>query len=222
MCFVSSGFDKELEKTCQQDGLTQNVLISNENQTGRVCELLWHFQGQCTQFTIFVNKLAMAASPLCDGCVPWLLLSLLYSFASHQSVSWVKDLISAVAPENVLCCSPSLRTQAAQWENTCQTTFCSIVVIVGFEWLLASEPLFPSSKKSCQTTPNVTILPFLARHAYDRLSGDIIHKTWWWLLPKSISVKNKVLKTARATRQFVTLKLKMVELQAKLETWGKK
>lgn len=76
-------------------------------------------------------------------------------------------------------------------------------------------------QKSCQTTPNLTILPFLARRAYDRLSGDIIHKTWWWLLPKSISVKNKVLKTARATRQFVTLKLKMVELQAKLETWGK-
>lgn len=40
VCFVSSGFDKELEKTWQQDGLTQNVLISNENQTGRVCELL--------------------------------------------------------------------------------------------------------------------------------------------------------------------------------------
>lgn len=157
VCFVLSGFDKELEKTWQQDGLTQNVLISNENQTGRVCELLWHFQGQCTQFTIFVNKLAMAASPLCDGCVPWLLLSLLYSFASHQSVSWVKDLISAVALENVLCCSPSLRTQAAQWENTCQTTPCCIVVIVGFEWLLASEPLFPSSKKAArqhQTSPS--------------------------------------------------------------------
>lgn len=71
-----------------------------------VCRLLWHFQGQCTQFTIFVNKTTMAAFLLCGGCIPRLLLSLC-SFASHQSVSWEKDLISAVgvAPENVLCCS---------------------------------------------------------------------------------------------------------------------
>lgn len=131
-------------------------MCSSQTETKlAVCGLLWHFQGQCTQFTIFVNKTVMAAFLLCGGCIPRLLLSL-YSFASHQSVSWVKDLISAVgvAPENVLCCSPSLKTQAAQWENTCQTPPCC-----------------------CQTTPDVTIFPFLARQAHDRLSGDIAHKT---------------------------------------------
>lgn len=60
--FVSSEFEEELEKTWQQDRLTQNVLISNENQTGRCYELLWHFQGQCTQFTI--------CQQTCDGSIP--------------------------------------------------------------------------------------------------------------------------------------------------------
>lgn len=33
--------------------LTQNMLISKrKNQTSSCCELLWHFQGQCTQFSI--------------------------------------------------------------------------------------------------------------------------------------------------------------------------
>lgn len=52
--------------------------------------------------------------------------------------------------------------------------------------------LFPSSRQGCQTTLNVTILLFLVRQVYDLLSGDITHKTKWWLLPKSISVENKV------------------------------
>lgn len=53
-------------------------------------------------------------------------------------MSRVKDLISAVgvAPENVLRCSPSLRTQQAQQENTSQTTSPFLGIIFSFQQLL--------------------------------------------------------------------------------------
>lgn len=109
---VVCGSDKYLEKTWQQNQMTQNVLISNENQTGRCCKLLWHFQGQCTQFTILSTK-SWWQPPLSvtDTSPDYCYHS--YSFACHQSVSWVKNLISAfgVALENVLHSSASLRTR---------------------------------------------------------------------------------------------------------------
>lgn len=73
MCFRSSEFDKELEKTWQQQRLTQDVFISNENQTHSLPQVPVTFSGTMHTIYHFVNKPLMAASPPCDGCVPWLL-----------------------------------------------------------------------------------------------------------------------------------------------------
>lgn len=88
--FVSSGFDKELEKTWQEDRLTQNVLISHggkkKNPNRQMPRAPVTFSGTMHTIYHFVNKLRMAASSLCDGCVPRLLLSFLH-FLRLPSIS---------------------------------------------------------------------------------------------------------------------------------------